>query len=62
MKARTSDRWFSFMVYGLLTVILVLIAFPLIYLVSASFSDPQAVIAGRVWLLPVDFTLKGSGL
>lgn len=59
MKARTSDRWFSFMVYGLLTVILVLIAFSLIYLVSASFSDPQAVIAGRVWLLPVDFTLKG---
>ncbi len=36
-----------------------MIAFPLIYLVSASFSEPQAVISGRVWLWPVDFTLKG---
>lgn len=55
----SGDRCFSLAVYLLLTAILVLIAFPLIYLVSASFSEPQAVISGKVWLLPVDFTLKG---
>ena len=58
-KRLNGDTLFSVGVYVLLTLILVVIAFPLIYLVSASFSDPQAVISGRVWLWPVDFTLKG---
>lgn len=56
---RNGDKLFSVIVYAFLTLILAVIAFPLIYLVSASFSDPQAVIAGKVWLLPVDFTLRG---
>lgn len=30
------------------------IANPLIYIVSASFSSANTVMAGRVWLLPVD--------
>ena len=34
-----------------------MILYPLIYVVSASFSDGAAVIAGKVWLLPVDFSL-----
>ncbi len=55
----SGDKIFSFLVYLFLALILAVIAFPLIYLVSASFSDPQAVISGKVWLLPVDFTLKG---
>jgi len=36
-----------------------LVLYPLIYVVSASFSDPSAVTAGRVKLLPVDFTFSG---
>lgn len=56
---KREDMAFSFMVYVLLTFVLIIIAFPLIYLVSASFSSPQAVISGRVWLLPEDFTIKG---
>lgn len=56
---KREDMAFSFIVYVLLTFVLIIIAFPLIYLVSASFSSPQAVISGRVWLLPVDFTIKG---
>ncbi len=35
------------------------VIYPLIYIVSASFSSPFAVTTGRVWLLPVDFTVKG---
>lgn len=53
------DKIFSVLVYTLLTAILAVIALPLIYLVSASLSEPQAVISGKVWLFPVDFTLKG---
>ncbi|MEA4889860.1 MAG: carbohydrate ABC transporter permease [Clostridiaceae bacterium] len=42
-----------------LTLILIVIAYPLIIVVSNSFSDPQAVIAGKIWLLPVGFNLNG---
>src|SRR5258708_20559379 len=42
-----------------LTVILILILYPLVYTVSASFSSPSAVISGKVTLFPVDFTLIG---
>lgn len=35
-----------------------LVAYPLVYIVSSSFSSPQAVVAGKVWLLPVEPTLK----
>lgn len=42
-----------------LLVILIVILYPLIYTLSASFSEPSAVISGKVTLLPVDFTLVG---
>jgi ABC-type glycerol-3-phosphate transport system permease component len=45
--------------YIFLTIILILVLYPLIYTLSASFSEPSAVIAGKVTLLPVDFTLVG---
>jgi len=53
------DRVFMILVYAFLTVCLLLVLYPLIYIVSASFSDPLAVTAGKVWLYPVDFTLRG---
>jgi putative aldouronate transport system permease protein len=36
----------------------IVIAYPLIYVVAASFSSPQAVISGKVWLWPVQPTLR----
>lgn len=53
------DRVFMFFVYLFLTFCLLIVLYPLVYIVSASFSDPIAVTAGRVWLFPVDFTLRG---
>ncbi|MDR0525848.1 MAG: carbohydrate ABC transporter permease [Spirochaetaceae bacterium] len=53
------DRLFIAFVYALLGLILVVVIFPLLYIVSASFSDPQAVVTGQVWLLPVNPTLRG---
>lgn len=53
------DKVFTVTNYTVLMIIFILIAYPLIYVVSASFSDPQAVVSGEVVLLPVRFTLKG---
>lgn len=53
------DRVFMFFVYLFLVVVLLLVLYPVVYIVSASFSDPIAVTAGKVWLLPVDFSLRG---
>ncbi len=51
------DRIFNLVNYTILTVFLIVVLYPLIYVVSASFSDGSAVISGRVVLWPVDFSL-----
>jgi len=42
-----------------LLIVLALVLYPLIYVLSASFSEPSAVTAGRVRFLPVNFTTVG---
>lgn len=53
------DRLFLLGVYAFLSVVTIVVLFPLIFIISSSFSSPQAVVSGKVWLLPVDFTLEG---
>lgn len=55
----TGDKAFMGVTYLFLTLVLVIILYPLIYVVSASFSSPAAVAAGKVFLLPVEPTLIG---
>ena len=55
----TGDKLFTILIYVFLLIIFAIIAYPLLYVVSASFSDPQAVVRGDVLLLPVNPTLKG---
>jgi putative aldouronate transport system permease protein len=57
IRESRSDQIFNFINYSILTVVLVVILYPLIYVVSASVSDGAAVISGRVVLWPVDFSL-----
>ena len=45
--------------YTLLGLALVIYLYPLIYIVSSSFSSVDAVVKGKVWLFPVDFSLDG---
>jgi len=42
-----------------LALVLLAVLYPLVYVLAASFSDPIAVTAGRVWLLPVSPSLEG---
>lgn len=59
IRASGRDKAFLFFVYLFLTLSLLVVLLPLIYVVSASFSDSKAVVSGEVWLLPVRPTLKG---
>ncbi len=53
------DRIFLMSNTSLLVIVTLIILLPLIFIVSASFSSAEAVIAGRVTLWPVDFSLLG---
>ncbi|MFD1676570.1 carbohydrate ABC transporter permease [Alicyclobacillus fodiniaquatilis] len=59
VKDTTGDRIFMAAIYVLLVICLVVVLYPLVYIVSASFSSAQAVNSGQVWLYPVHFTLDG---
>lgn len=52
------DQIFNIVNYTILGIFLIVILYPLIYVVSASFSSGSAVISGRVVLWPVDFSLE----
>lgn len=53
------DRVFLTFVYIFLAITLLVVLYPLVFVVSASFSSPLAVSSGRVWLFPVEFSLRG---
>ena len=53
------DRSFHIANTALLTIILLIVAYPLVYVISCSFSSAYAVVTNRVWLWPVDVTLDG---
>lgn len=53
------DRIVDTLVYVLGTLITVIAAYPLIFVLSASFSEPSSVITGKVVLWPVNFTVEG---
>ena len=54
-----SDKIFTIINYTALTFFLIIILYPLLLIISASFSSPDAVISGKVWLFPVEPSLEG---
>ena len=46
-------------VYALMFLLILIILYPLIYVVSSSFSSGEAVSTGKVLLWPVEFSLQG---
>jgi putative aldouronate transport system permease protein len=59
IKDSVGDRVFLITIYAALCLIVLIVLYPLIYVISSSFSSPSAVTSGKVWLWPVDFSLKG---
>lgn len=59
IREASNDRWFNVINYTVLSLFLIIVMYPLVFIVSASFSSPDAVISGKVWLWPVQPTLDG---
>lgn len=59
MKNARGDRAFSFLVYLYLSAILIVVLYPVMFILSSSFSAKEAVTAGEVVLFPVGFSLEG---
>ena len=53
------DKIFDFINVCISVVVLLVIVYPLYFIVIASISDPNAVYQGRVWLAPLDVTFEG---
>lgn len=58
MKTK-DDVIYNAVVLTVVTVLLLLVLYPIIYVVSASFSSANAVTTGKVVFLPVDFSIEG---
>ena len=59
IRETRSDIIFNHVNTTLLILGFIVIAYPLLYIVSSSFSSTQAVISGQVWLFPVEPSLDG---
>lgn len=54
-----SDKTFNVINTIGVSLIVLVVLYPLIFVLSASISDPSAVSTGRMWLWPVDITFEG---
>lgn len=58
LRKSRNDLIYSIFNNTLLALAFIAVAYPLIYVLSASFSSAQATSSGRVWFLPVEPTIK----
>ncbi|MBD2866697.1 carbohydrate ABC transporter permease [Paenibacillus oceani] len=60
MEARSyGDKWFGAVNATLLAFVSLIVLYPLIYVLSASISNPAAVLNGDMWLVPKEITFAG---
>ncbi len=55
----TVDKCYLFFIYLFLILFTFIVLYPLIYILSCSFSSPTALVNGKVFFLPVDFGFMG---
>ena len=58
IKLRGGDLVFTCVNSFLLTIAFIIVLYPLLFVISASFSEPQAVASGQMILLPVEPSLQ----
>ncbi len=58
VKETLSDHILDLFIIVVLVLLNIIMLYPFLYVISTSFSDPAAVIAGKVWLYPIGFDLR----
>lgn len=58
-KRGLSEKTFDRLNILFVVIIVLMITYPVIFIISASISDPAAVNTGKMWLWPVDITFDG---
>ena len=53
------DKIFNAINMFFVTFIMIIVLYPLVYIISSSFSDPDLVSTGKIWLLPRGFNIEG---
>lgn len=59
LRSCRQDRVYYALCYTFISVLTLSVLYPIVYIISASFSSGAAIAAGRVWLFPVEFSLRG---
>lgn len=59
IKGCMSDKIFDMVNVTILGIILLVTAYPILIVISSSISSSQALLSGKVWLLPVDISFAG---
>jgi putative aldouronate transport system permease protein len=59
MDESLKSKLFDFFNVLLITLIMTVVLYPLIFIVSSSLSDPDLVSTGKVWLLPKGLNIEG---
>ncbi len=54
-----SDTTLDIVLTIILSIIGIVVAYPLVNVLASSFSSSEAVLGGRVWLWPVEFNIEG---
>ncbi|GGH40506.1 carbohydrate ABC transporter permease [Paenibacillus segetis] len=62
IKESKTDKLFLTANYIYLMVAFIVVLYPIVYIISASLSDPSYVSSGKMWLFPKGFTLNGYKL
>jgi len=62
VKESRGDRLFVWCNSLILVLALIVVLYPLLYIVSASISNPKFVNSGEMWLIPMDITFDGYRL
>ena len=56
------DRWYYLFCYTVVTILTLIVLYPVVFIIAASVSNSNMVIQGQVWLWPKEFTLKAYEL
>ena len=59
VRESKGDKLFLLCNYIYLTIALIIVLYPPLYIVSASISDPKYVSSGEMWLIPKGITFDG---